>query len=322
MSDADGAKRVGLRWDPRWDPLELPEIARAAERLGYQELWTVEDCFSAGGLTSTALALAATERIVVGLGLLPASVRNPAIAAMELAVLARAFPGRFVPAFGHGVEEWMLQIGVRPANRLTALEETVSAIRALLAGQTLNVEGEYVRLRDVVLEHPPPEPPPLLIGTTGPRGLELAGRVADGIIVVEVACPDAVAWARSLAGAERGGGRVVVYAFLSIDDDDAGGIARIRPQVEAWMCSGAFPDMAERAGLGRDGSGELGDEMLQSMAVAGAADSCARTIRGLWEAGADSVVLLPRLGDGLAQMRRFGEEVLPGLLAPADLAEE
>ncbi|MBS1878445.1 MAG: LLM class flavin-dependent oxidoreductase [Actinobacteria bacterium] len=303
--------RVGLRWDPRWDPLELPEIAQTAEQLGYDELWTVEDCFSAGGLTSTALALAATEQIEVGLGLLPAIVRNPAIAAMELAVLGRAYPGRFLVAFGHGVSDWMQQIGARPANRMPVLEETVEVVRALLRGETLTVVGNHVELHDVVLEHPPAEPPPILIGTTGPRGLELAGRAADGIIVVEVACPAAVEWARATAGPDPG--RVIVYCFLSLDDDDAAGIAAIRPQVEAWMKSGAFPDMAERAGIGRDGSGPLSDDLLQTIAAAGSPASCRRTIEGLWAAGADSVVLLPRQGDGIAQYERFGREVLPAL---------
>ncbi len=305
----NAAHQIGLRWDPRWDPADLPAIAREAEQLGYDELWTVEDCFSAGGMTSTALALSSTEEITIGLGLLPAIVRNPAIAAMELAVLSRLYPGRFVPAFGHGVEEWMLQIGARPENRLTVLEETVTAVRALLAGETLSTSGKHVQFDNVVLEHPPVKPPPVLIGTTGPRGLELAGRVADGIIVVEVAGPPALEWARNQAGPDPG--RVVVYAFLSIDDDDASGVAAIRPQVEAWMKSGAFPDMAEQAGIGRDGSGEISDELIQSMAAAGTAASCKRTVEELWGAGADTVVLLPRAGDGEAQMRRFGEEVLP-----------
>lgn len=309
------APRVGLRWDPRWDPADLAAISREAEQLGYDELWTVEDCFSAGGMTSTAVALAATETITVGLGLLPAIVRNPAIAAMELAVLARLHPGRFVVTLGHGVEEWMLQIGARPANRLTVLEETVTAIRSLLAGETLNTNGSHVHFDRVVLEHPPAAPPPVLIGTTGPQGLALAGRAADGIVVVEVACPAAIEWARTAAGPDPG--EVVVYAFLSIDDDDAAGVAAIRPQIETWMQSGAFPDMAEQAGIGRDGSGPLSDEKIQSMAAAGDADSCLRTIHRLWEAGADSVVLLPRLGDGLAQLRRFGTEVLPRLRDPA-----
>ena len=306
--------QIGFRWDPRWDPIDLPQIARSVEQLGYDELWMVEDCFSSGGLTSTALALTATEQIEIGLGLLPAIVRNPAIAAMELAVLARAYPGRFVPAFGQGVEEWMLQIGARPANRLTVLSETVIAVRALLAGETLGTSGKHVHLDNVALEHPPSEPPPILIGTTGPKGLALAGKVADGIIVVELACPDAVGWAREQAGDP---GRVVVYAFLSIDDDDAHAVARIRPQIDAWMKSGAFPDMAEQAGIGRDGTGPLGDEMIQSMAAAGTPESCQQTVERLWKAVADSVVLLPRAGDGLEQMRRFGEQVVPRLRAPS-----
>jgi alkanesulfonate monooxygenase SsuD/methylene tetrahydromethanopterin reductase-like flavin-dependent oxidoreductase (luciferase family) len=307
--------RIGLRWDPRWDPLDLGSIAREAEELGYDELWTVEDFPSAGGMTSTALALAATEEITVGLGLLPAIARNPVIAAMELAVLARVFSGRFVPALGHGVEGWMQQIGARPPNRLTVLEETVSTIRALLAGETLNTKGKHVSLDDVTLEFPPAEPPPVLIGSTGPRGLEMAGRAADGILVVEAACPAAVEWARETAGPDPG--HVVVYAFLSIDDEDAAGVAAIRPQLETWMTSGLFPDMAEQAGLRRDGSGPFTDEVIQTIAAAGTPESCERAVRGLWEAGADSVVLFPRLGDGIRQMRRFGREVLPRLSSPA-----
>ncbi|MFV0408044.1 MAG: LLM class flavin-dependent oxidoreductase [Propioniciclava sp.] len=306
------APRIGLRWDPRWDPSNLSAIAQEVEALGYDEFWTVEDCFSAGGMTLTALALAATEKIVVGLGLLPASVRNPAIAAMELAVLSRLFPGRFVPALGHGVDGWMRQINDRPANRMAVLEETVTAIRSLLGGETLNTQGTHVKFDDVVLEFPPSEPPPVLVGTTGPKGLAMAGRAADGILVVEAACPAAVQWARATAGPDPG--HVVVYAFLSIDDDDASGVAAIRPQLEAWMTSGLFPDMAEQAGLGRDGSGVFSDEAIQLMAAAGTAESCEQTVRGLWEAGADSVVLFPRLGEGVEQMRRFSEEVLPRLV--------
>ncbi|MBS1845640.1 MAG: LLM class flavin-dependent oxidoreductase, partial [Actinobacteria bacterium] len=289
--DPANHRRIGLRWDPRWDPIDLPRIARSAEQLGYDELWTVEDCFSNGGLTATALALAATERIEVGLGLLPAIVRNPAIAAMELAVLARLYPGRFLAAFGHGVDEWMAQIGDRHAHRMSVLEETVETVRALLRGEKLTIDRRTVHLDRVVLEHPPEQAPPILIGTTGPRGLALAGRAADGIIVVEAACPAAVEWARAAAAPDPG--RVIVYSFLSIDDDDAAGIAAIRPPLETWLKSGVFPDMAEQAGLGRDGSGTLSDDMLQSIAAAGSPDSCRRTIEGLWAAGADSVVLLP-----------------------------
>lgn len=311
MTEATPA--VGVRWDPRWPPERVPALARMVEELGYDELWMVEDCFSSGGLTTAGVALAVTERLTIGIGLLPAVVRNPAIAAMEIASLARAFPGRFVPAFGHGVEDWMLQIDARPDNRLVALEETVDVVRRLNRGEVLTVDGRYVHLREVELEHAPRVPPQIMVGTTGPQGLAVAGRVADGIVIPEVACPAAVRWARDQADQGSGPGCVVVYCYLSLDDDTAGAIAAAQPLVKRWIASGVFPDMAEQAGLGRDGKGPMDDELLQSIAAAGDAPTAARTVQGLWDAGADSVVLLPRPEDSEDQLRRFAAESLPQL---------
>jgi 5,10-methylenetetrahydromethanopterin reductase len=75
--------------------------------LGFDELWVAADCFMHGGLTAAATALATTERLLVGLGLLPAYTRNPVTVAIELATLANLHPRRFRAAFGHGVESWM-----------------------------------------------------------------------------------------------------------------------------------------------------------------------------------------------------------------------
>ncbi|MEZ5078029.1 MAG: LLM class flavin-dependent oxidoreductase [Solirubrobacterales bacterium] len=310
---AEGAHRVGVRWDPRWAPDQVGSIAPWVEELGFDELWMIEDCFSGGGLTTSAAALACTERIAVGVGLLPAPVRNPAIAAMEIASLARMFPGRFMPAFGHGVDAWMRQIDERPPRRLKLLEETLVAVRDLLHGKRLNVSGSFVELSDVELEHKPAQPPPVMVGTTGPKGLALAGRVADGIVIPEVAAPDAVRWARAQAGSGGDPGTVVVYSYLSLDEIAGEGVAAARPLVERWLQSGDFPDMAEQAGLGRDGHGELDDQTLQAMAVVGDGESGARTVSGLWAAGADSIVVLPRHDDSRRQIEMFAEQVLPAL---------
>lgn len=315
--EADGAA-IGIRWDPRWDPESLPDVAARIERLGFEELWLVEDCFAAGGLTTCAVALASTERLKVGIGLLPAAVRNPAIVAMEIAALARIYPGRFLPAFGHGIDSWMRQIDARPQRRLALLEETVAAVRTLVNGGKLNRDGEFVRLDEVELEFPPRVPPPILIGTTGPKGLAIAGRAADGIVIAEVASPDAVRWARGVADAAGGAGRVVVYSYLSLDAEDAAGIAAARPLIERWTRSGDFPDMAEQAGLGCDGSAPLDDETLQSIAVAGDPAAGARTVRGLSGAGADSIVLLPRGEDAENQIELFAAEVAPLLKGNED----
>lgn len=305
------APRIGVRWDPRWRPEELLEIAPLVEELGYDELWLIEDCFSSGGLTTASVALSITERLRIGIGLLPAPVRNPAIAAMEIATLARTFPGRFSPAFGHGVPDWMRQIDAYPEARMALLGETVDAIRRLVNGERLDVDGRYVKLDGVELEHKPEVPPEILIGTTGPRGLELAGRVSDGAVVPEVACPAAVRWAGERIAAGGDAPELVLYSYLSLDEDD--GVEVAVELVDQWIRSGVFPDMAEHAGLTRDGEGELSEEMLLSIATAGTPESCAATVGGLIGAGATSVVLLPRESDYLNQLRRFAAEVLPGL---------
>jgi 5,10-methylenetetrahydromethanopterin reductase len=302
------AHRIGVLFRPQWPPEELPAFARGAEQDGFAELWVVEDCFLAGGPTMAATALAATTRLGVGIGLLPAAVRNPAIVAMEIAGLARLHPRRFVAAFGHGVEPWMRQIGARPPDRLAALEETVAAVRALLAGETVTVQGRHVQLDGVRLDHPPAAPPPILIGTTGPRGLAAAGRSADGILLAEGAVPAAVRWARAQAG---GPGATVVYAWLSIDDDRSAAAAALRPAVDAWQGFELYPFLREHAGLGDESAADLEDDRLRALAVAGDARDCARAIAELWAAGADTVVLIPREDDRDEQLARFAAEVRP-----------
>src|SRR5687768_2462015 len=298
--------RLGVMFRPEWPPEELLDFARGAERDGFDELWLVEDCFLVGGLTMAATALAVTRSLRVAIGLLPAAMRNPAIAAMEIAGVVRLHPGRFATAFGHGVESWMRQIGARPPNRLVALEETVDAVRRLLAGETLAVEGRHVRLDDVRLAHVPGEAPPVLIGTTGPRALEIAGRVADGFLLPEGSGPAAVRWAREVCG----GGKAAVYAWLSVDDDRDAAAEALRPGLESWRRMGLYPRLFELAGVGEDAT-SLSLDAVRTMAVCGDPADCARAVRALCEAGADSVAVVPRHEDRAAQVGRFVSDVMP-----------
>jgi alkanesulfonate monooxygenase SsuD/methylene tetrahydromethanopterin reductase-like flavin-dependent oxidoreductase (luciferase family) len=102
---------------------------------------------------------------------------------MEFATLEAMFPGRVQIAVGHGVQSWMRQTGSAVASPLTLLREYVTALRALLSGDEVTVEGRYVRLSDVRLEFPPARHLPILVGGTGPKTLRLAGEIADGVLV-------------------------------------------------------------------------------------------------------------------------------------------
>ncbi|GAB3683369.1 LLM class flavin-dependent oxidoreductase [Angustibacter aerolatus] len=174
---------VGAVFTPDLPPERLRPVALAAERAGLAELWLWEDCFRESGVASAAAVLGWTERLRVGVGVLPVPLRNVALTAMELATLHRLFPGRPVVGVGHGVQSWMAQVGARPASPLTLLREQVDALRALLAGEEVTVEGRYVQLDHVRLDWPPAEPVPVLAGAEGPRTLHLSGAHADGTVL-------------------------------------------------------------------------------------------------------------------------------------------
>ena len=289
--------RLGVMFDRARPPEELVPFAREAEAMSLEELWVVEDCFWAGGLTSAAAALAVTTRLTVGLGIAPAPLRNVAVMAMECANLARIAPGRFVVGVGHGVQGWMEQVGERVESPLTLLDETVSALRALLHGQTVTTDGRYVQLRDVTLVHAPDVVPLVVTGVVRPRSLELSGRVADGTILCEGTTPASVA--TSVTHIERGkaaadvadvSGRpehhtVVVFAHLAVRDDPAEALASVRPAIE---------DAARFQGV----------RVADDLALWGTAAQVAAGVARFAEAGVDSLVLRPVGADPEGQMRQ------------------
>lgn len=175
--------RTGVVFRPDFPPTSLRAVAAAADAAEVHELWLWEDCFQQGGVAQAAVALAASERLVVGVGLIPAPLRNVASTAMEFATLEAMFPGRIRIGIGHGIQDWMRQAGVAVASPMTLLREYVLALQALFAGQTVTVDGRYVRLSEVALEFAPTQRLPVLIGGTGVKTLRLAGEIADGVIL-------------------------------------------------------------------------------------------------------------------------------------------
>ncbi|OLF15320.1 hypothetical protein BU204_22510 [Actinophytocola xanthii] len=302
--------RIGVSVGPELPPPRLGQVAAWIEEIGVDELWLAEDCFFAGGVAAAAAALAATERATVGLGILPAVARNAAFTAMELAALAEMYPGRVVAGLGHGMADWMRQIGASPRSPLTALGEHLGAVRDLLAGRVVTVEGGYVRLDQVRLDHPPAVVPPVLAGVRGPKSLGVAGERADGVVLAWPAAPSYVRHARALVGeawaaAGRSGSPVIVAnSPISVDADPAVARARLRPKVATELAMPSSRAHLEPLGLGEEvsrllekcGSPEefaqrLPDEWIDRLTIVGTSTECAARIDELREAGADAVVL-------------------------------
>lgn len=228
---------LGLIFPPDQPPERLRAVAQGADRAGIPELWLWEDCFAESGMAPAAAVLAWTERISVGVGLFPVPLRNVALTAMEIATLDRLFPGRLLPGIGHGVLDWMGQVGARVASPLTLLEEYGTALRRLLDGETVTSEGRYVTLDDVTLRWPPARVP-LYVGAVGPKTLAVAGRVGDGVILTSDTQDIAAALAIARSAREDAGvtGPFEVVVFLAPPVDV--GVAELTEQVAAAAAAG------------------------------------------------------------------------------------
>jgi len=319
---------IGMMFRCIREPEELIKFTQRAEEIGLDELWIVEDCFYAGGISSVAVALAKTANIRIGLGIMPVVARNAAFTAMEIANLARLFPNRFIAGLGHGVGAWMKQVGAFPSSQLAALEEITQTTRALLHGELVDFEGRIVQLDKVKLDFPPEFPPQITLGVRSPKSLTIAGKVADGTLMAEYASPAYIKWARQYieAGREQGNRtdkhHITVYMHFLMGDNKESLMDSMRPNFAAFLHgrSGAkylepmgeweraqtliekYPEQAELAK-------HIPDEWIEQMAIIGNAQECHDAIQRLVDAGADSVILVPPYGDDEA-LEAVGRDLL------------
>ncbi len=304
---------------PRDLPIDqlIPYVQRA-EALGFAEIWVVEDLPFRGGIAQAGAVLAATQRIRVAVGILPAAVRNPVFAAMEAATLAELYPGRLILGVGHGMPGWIRQVGAWPASPLTMLEEHVSALRALLHGERVTVDGRYVQLDDVQLYAAPAEPPPVYAGVRGPKSLALAGRVADGIVLAEPVTPEYLAVVLESVGRPI---PVAAYCVAAVDDDADAARALVRPALEwvgdpDWEPHIAPLPFADEFRATRASSSSRAEFMarvpdgwVDQLAVVGTPDGARERLRQLGEAGVTSAVLIPAGPDPLRALERLASLV-------------
>lgn len=299
-------------FDRSFPAAAVGDYARHLESSGIEQLWIIEDCFFTAGIGLAATALAVTDRLGVGIGILPAVARNPAITAMEIATLANIAPGRFHPGIGHGVQDWMAQMGARTPSPLTTLDETITVVKHLLAGDEVTFDGREVHLDRVRLDQPPDDVPRIVAGVQQRKSLALAGRVADGVILVEGAGPTYVEWALGRADRVADDFHVVTFTMLAVADDRrtaygsvasfvAGLIAERRP---AFTVLPFFDEMARRVDDGgADALLDMPADHWREIGAVGTMDDALEHVAALEMAGVSSINIFPgdRLDDAWAQ---------------------
>jgi 5,10-methylenetetrahydromethanopterin reductase len=318
---------------------ELLDVAADAERLGYRWLWVNDDRLDRDPFTVLAAIAERTERIRLGPGVTNPYSRHPALLATAIATLDELSGGRAVLGLGAGGTNHR-PLGIERTAPAATLRDAIELIRTLLAGGAATVDGRVVRARDARLDFPARADLPIYVGSRGPRVLELAGELADGAIVGNVATREGwgYATARVEAGAERAGRdasevRLVAWLYTCVDDDEERALDAIRPMAATSIVT-SRPVLAElgiemptrfrrameacdwslaRADVERAGR-LLPPELVRRFGLAGPPETCRRALRALLDsfpqiAQVSIVAVAPPGGTAGETAQRFINEV-------------
>jgi probable F420-dependent oxidoreductase len=163
---------------------ECIQLAQRAENAGYDSIWIPEVVGADAFVLMTAMA-GVTTHLRLGTGIVPILTRTPSLLAMTAASVAQLAPGRVHVGLGIStptiIQNWHGIPYDRPLARLRAY---VTILRKALAGERVTLEDGGYALHNFRLGLPaPPQPIPIYIAALNPRMLQLAGELADGVIL-------------------------------------------------------------------------------------------------------------------------------------------
>jgi len=314
--------KIGVSFRREFPPEDVLHSAQEVEALGYDTLWLVEDCFYASGIASAAATLASTERIKVGVGIMPAVARNPVFTAMEIATIGRMYPERFIAGIGHGVARWMRQIGAFPNSQMIALREGVEISRALLDGAVVHYDGRQFQIDAGELAYPPAIIPPIYLGVRGPKSLELSGKIANGTILAEYSSPEYVKWAKDqIQQGKKDNTKhsIVVFVYAYAGETREAEREKFRPMIAKAMLSQrkdiyftttGYAELLREVQAIDDlhaASQLVPDVLVDQMGIFGTRTDWNRAIDDFAAAGADEIVLVPMPKLGIAQAAVFAD---------------
>ena len=309
-------------------------FAQAAEDAGFEAVWQAESRLVREATIPLAAFGAATQRIKLGSGVVSMWVRNPAFLAATFSTLDDLAPGRVILGIGAWWDPLAAKVGVSREKPLRAMREVVTAVRALLAGETVTFDGAFVHLDgvelDYVYQERRPKDVPIVIGATGMQMMKLAGEIADGALLNYLVSPayNEAALAALAEGAARAGRRVTdidrpQLVVCSMDDDRDAALDAARLLVTQYL--GQQPHIMKASGVAPGLLDEIGsvltwpatheqvlaasklvpDDVVQLITASGTPEECRAKVREYVRAGCTCPVLYPLGADVTRMIEEF-----------------
>jgi len=187
-------ERVALYLQDAHDLRDGLDYAKYAESKGFEAVWQAESRLVRDAIVPMAAYAAVTERIKVGSGVINNWTRNIGLLASTFLTLDDLAPDRIICGIGAWWDPLAKNVGIDRKKPLTAMKETVHVLRRLLNMERVTFDGEFIHVNgielDVVHGRREPRHVPIMIGATGDQMMELAGEIADGVVLNYCAPPE------------------------------------------------------------------------------------------------------------------------------------
>jgi 5,10-methylenetetrahydromethanopterin reductase len=326
---------------------------KLAELLGFHAMFHNDKKWARDVFVRLGAATQVTSRIGLGTSVIDPYTRHAALLAQGAATIAELAPGRFRAIMGSGSHFETLP-GYRNYKPVAGLREATELMKRLWRGEKVTIDGQVVKFKDGTLDWKPTAIPPLYIASRGPKILELAGEVADGILIGSFATKAGIEYAKEhiapgLEKAKRGWNdvRLCSWVYVSVldreDDPIPDGINR-GVSFAFWssrdVLSGMLDQFAsdvsdEFRNFLRDTPNDWSPSimaelrrliprgMIDSLALVGTADQIVSRLKSLDEAGIQEIVIwpFPAKGQNVEDlMIRLAKDVLPRVSPVLDQA--
>ena len=313
-------------------------LCQLIEGSGFEQIWVSDERFYRDVFVNMTVVACLTCKVKVGSMVTDPFVRHPAVTAAAAASVDELSGGRCILGMGAGVSGFQ-EMGIQRLRPARAIKEAVQLIHRLTRGEKdITFEGESIRFRGGQLNFPPLRPVRVYVAGRGPRILEAAGEVADGVVIGSYASQRGIAWGLDHAarGAHRAGRKLDdiakvswLYTSISSDGQQARDAVRTGVAVAMWGSREILPQIGVRLPpdllrimdersysyeVISDVARRIPDDLLEDFSVAGTADEVASKLIQIGRMGIAqaAIWLFPPKGDDLETvLKSLSGDVLP-----------